>query len=226
MNSKDLRPINQWANNLGMKAILYGPPGIGKTPVALTAKNPVALICEPGLMSVRKITNIPAYYADTPQKLDEFFTWFFQKPKERNQFQTLVVDSISQMAEIYLKKELKEQSHGLKAYGNMSTKMMEWLEALFYLPNFDVILIAKQQSPEEGKTSKHRPYFPGNELNIKVPHLFDQVLHFSEAQIPGVGKVPAIRTKSSFDVMARDRSGNLDEFEQPNMTAIAEKIMR
>ncbi|WBF76726.1 hypothetical protein PSV3_00253 [Septimatrevirus PSV33] len=72
-----------------------------------------------------------------------------------------------------------------------------------------------------------RPFFPGKDLNVKVPHLFDNVMHLGEASVPGMPKpVRALRTKEIPEVFARDRLGNLNELEQPDLTALFAKAMQ
>lgn len=225
MKLSDLKPASQLARNLGVKAVLYGGPGIGKTPTAATAPNPVMCVVEPGMISLRKNSTLPCFEAYSADKIDEFFKWVFNS-NERKKFDTIIVDSISQMAEIYLKDELKKNRDGRKAYGEMSRRVMEWLDGLYYMEGLHTVLIAKQQIQEVSGGTLKRPYFPGQDLHIKVPHLFDEILHFAQTNVPGVpGQVPAIRTKETYDIMARDRTGNLDEFEQPNLANIFAKCM-
>src|SRR5258708_31296058 len=72
MNIKDLKPANEHAQNFGVKAIIFGPAGCGKTPILNTAPRPVLLATEAGLLSMRGST-IPTYEAYTSQRIDEFF---------------------------------------------------------------------------------------------------------------------------------------------------------
>lgn len=225
MNASQLKPIGSLAKVYGAKSVLFGGPGSGKTPLIATCPNPVALITEPGLLSIRKISHVPAWEAYEAPKIDEFFKWFFESA-ESKKFDTLCVDSITQMAEIYLKKELSVNKDGRKAYGQMSMKVRENIDKMFYLPNKHIMLIAKQGIFEDETGSKKKPYFPGQELNVYVPHLFDEILHLGLYNVPGVvGETRAIRTKENFNTVARDRSGNLSEFEFPDMNAIFKKCL-
>lgn len=80
---------------------------------------------------------------------------------------------------------------------------------------------------DNGAGKYRRPYFPGQDLNVKVPHLFDEILHIGLHNVPGVvGSVKAICTGEQFDLLARDRSGKLDLYEQPNLTDIFRKCMQ
>jgi len=224
MNINDLKPLNSLTKRYGVKCIMYGPPGSGKTPLMSTAPNPVALIVEPGLLSARTITNVMAVELNTFEKIEDFFKWFFES-KDASKFDTLCIDSLTQLAEIYLKRELDRNKDGRRAYGEMSRNVKNQLDKLYYFPNKHAYLICKEG--KDGESGKKKPYFPGQELNVYVPHLFDEVLHIGLESIPGfIQPVKAILTKENFDYVARDRSGNLNEYEEPNLTKLFEKCMR
>lgn len=223
MNINQLKPAREFASRYGVKCLAYGPPGSGKTPLINTAPRPVLCVVEPGMLSMRN-SNVPAFEADTPAKFDEFFKWLTET-KEAAAFDTIGIDSISQLAEIILREEEKKNSHGLKAYGNMAERVYDYLHKLYYLPNKHIYLIGKQETYTTDSGSMRRPYFPGKELNVKVPHLFDEILHIAVANIPGAGQHKCIRTAATFDIMARDRSGNLAEFEPLDLTALFNKAM-
>lgn len=228
MQASQLKPASSFAQNLGFKAVAYGPPGEGKTPLIKTAPRPVMLICEPGMLSMRDAHNIPAWEGYTPAACAEFFEWL-RKSHEAKQFDTVCVDSFSQYAEIELAKALKEVSHGLKAYGLMSERVMEKANQLFFMPQKHVYLVAKQSIVEEGGAMKRRPFFPGQDLNVKVPHLFDAILHVSKTFVPGMnGPTLAIRTAGTIDIMARIRTHKpemFNELEPPDLGALIKKAM-
>jgi hypothetical protein len=103
---------------------------------------------------------------------------------------------------------------------------MDIVNQLYYMPQKHVYLIAKQAVYDEGGIQKKRPFFPGQDLNVKVPHMYDEVLHFGLVNVPGQPKpVVGIRCQESFDIMARDRSGKLNEIEPPDLSAIFLKCM-
>lgn len=229
MNSKDLIPAGKLAINYGCKAVVYGEPGSGKTPIINTAPRPMLVACEPGLLSMRGST-VPTWEAYTPAAIDAFFDWIFSDSKDLNNFDSIGFDSASECAETYLVRELSKTSksgakvNGEAAYGEMAAHTMNKLRGLYFLRNKHVYLICKQQNIEDGSIKLKRPYFPGRVLNVAVTHLYDLVLHLADVNIPGVGLQKAFRTKSSFDIVARDRSGKLAEFEPPNLTALFSKV--
>ncbi len=224
MQAKDLKPAGQLAQFYGVKCLVFGGAGSGKTPIFNTAPRPLLLAVEPGMLSMRGST-VPAFEANTVAKIDDFFKWFLSSVEAKN-YDTLGVDSVSQMAEIYVEDALRTNSHGMKAYGEMATKVMKHINALYYHPQKHLYLIAKQTVVEENSVQKRKPYFPGKDLNVKIPHLFDEILHLGLHNIPGVvGQQKAFCTKEQYDVFARDRSGRLNEFEPPNLTDIFNKAM-
>lgn len=224
MDIRSLKPSGQLAQQFGVKAVLYGGPGTGKTPIITTAPNPVLLVAEPGMLSMRG-TNIPSWEGYEVKTIDEFFAWFF-KSAEAKKFDTLATDSISQIAEIYLRFYQNMNRDGRKAYGDMSMKMMDLMNMLYFMPQKHIILIAKQTISDDNGTTKRRPYFPGQDLNVKVPHLFDGIFHMGMHNVPGMqGPTKAICTAEQYDLMARDRSGKLNVYEPPNLGDMFRKIM-
>lgn len=220
-------PASSFAKQFGVKMVCFGPPGSGKTPLLNTAPRPVLLATEPGLLSMRG-SSVPTCMATTTAQIEDFFNWLVSST-EAKQYDTVGIDSATQLAETYLAQELGKKSKsgnkvdGKAAYGEMSMKTHTHLTTLYYLREKHVYIICKQTPPGDDYPQK-APWFPGKDLNVKVPHLYDEILHLGVAAVPSVGEVMALRTKASYDVFARDRSGRLAEFEQPNLTAVFNKI--
>lgn len=229
MQASQLKPASSFAQNYGFKAIAYGPPGEGKTPLIKTAPRPVMLVCEPGMLSMRDAHHVPAWEGYTPEKCKEFFDWLAKSHEAKN-FDTVCVDSFTQYAEILLKRALQKNTHGLKAYGVMAEEVNETAHLLYYMPQKHVYLVCKETTIDEGGIRKRRPYFPGQDLNVKMPHLFDAILHIAKAQIPGFIKPQlAIRTLGTIDVMARIRTSKpelFNELEPPNLADLIAKAMQ
>jgi hypothetical protein len=223
MQMNQLRPASDFALRYGAKTVVYGAPGTGKTPILNTAPRPVLLCIEPGMLSMRQ-SHVPTWAGFTPKHIDEFFDWIL-KSNEAQNFDTICVDSVSQMAEVILEEELGRNKDGRKAYGEMSRRIMRHMNGIFFAQRKHTYLICKQASVEDGSSRMFRPYFPGQDLNVKIPHLFDVTMHLAIHNIPGAGQHKAFRTAASIDAVARDRSGKLNEFEPCDLTALFNKIM-
>ena len=229
MNMSDLRAAGEHAKLFGCKCVIYGPAGGAKTPLINTAPRPVLLSIEPGLLSMRGST-VPTFEAHTTQRIDEFFKWFFSSAETKN-FDTLAVDSGSYMADVYLQAALKGTSnagnkkHGMAAYGEMATNTMEHLRTLFYVKEKHIYLICKEEIADVEYQSLRRPYFPGKVLNIDVPFLYDFILRLAKANVPGAGETLAFHCVGNMNILARNRTGNLNEFEPPDFSRLVSKAM-
>ena len=141
MKDSDLKPAGSLALKFGVKTLGYGPPGSGKTPIINTAPAPVMLVTEPGMLSMRG-SKVPAFEADTPERIKEFFEWL-KLSTESKKFDTVVVDSLSQLAETILKQCVKDVKDGRAVYGELSKRVMIYVEQLFFMPNKHIYLICK-----------------------------------------------------------------------------------
>lgn len=216
---------NDLAKVQGVKCLAFGPPGGGKTPLMMTAPNPVMLISEPGALSLRGC-NLPAWEGYDAKSIEEFFDWLFNS-KEANQFDTVCVDSLSQICEIFLDAEMKKTPHGLKAYGEMAKRVKSKVtNPLYFMENKHVYLICKETSVTDNEIQKFVPSFPGKELDTSIPHLYDLIIRVGLFQVPGVVKPQrAVRTGNAMDAKLRDRSGRLAEYEPQDLTHIFNKCM-
>jgi hypothetical protein len=220
-SASQLKPAGTFAQNFGAKCIIYGPPGTGKTPIVNTAPRPILLACEPGLLSMRG-SNVPTCQAYTTKDIDDFFNWFFNSNEVKN-FDTLAVDSMSEMCSIYLVEAEKQNKHGLAAYGQMAREVMKHLRPIYYMRYKHTYLIAKQ---EIDKTGMKRPYYPGQQLPIETPHMYDNILYLAKTQVPGMmGDVLAFRCNGTYDILARNRTGNLNDLEEPHFGKLVAKVM-
>lgn len=223
MNVNDLKPASDFAKSYGVKSIIYGAAGCGKTPISNTCPRPVMLACEPGLLSMRG-SNIPTYQAFTEKAIDDFFFWFFGSAEVKN-FDTLVVDSISQMPDTYLQECKKTIKHGLQQYGYMAERTMTHLRRLYFTQNKHTYLIAKEELANVNGVFVKRPYFPGQQLNADIPYLYDAIIHLGKYPIPGIGETLAFRCRGDMGVMARERTGKAAEYEPPDFSALVRKCM-
>lgn len=218
MNAADLRPAREFAQLYGCKAIVYGSAGTGKTPLVNTAPRPVLLATEPGLLSMRT-SNVPTWIGNTKARIDEFMKWFELSTEAKN-FDTLAIDSTSQMCDIALGES--RQKHGLAQYGEMAEYVYPYIERLYFMREKHMFLIAKEELTSDGK---RRPYYPGKFLPIQIPHKYDCILRLAKVPIPNIGETLAFQCNGTIDIVARNRLGNLADFEPPHFGDLINKMM-
>ena len=232
MSSPEIKAAREHATLFGVKALIYGPAGVGKTPIIASAPRPLLLSIEPGLLSMRN-SDVPTTLAHDAKAIDDFFKWFFNS-NETKAYDTLGIDSASYMASVYLLAATRGTSkqgnkkHGMAAYGEMADNVMEHLRTLFYVKEKHVYLICKEEIADVDYQSLRRPYFPGNVLNTDLPYLYDFILRLGKYNsIPGAppGEHLAFQCVGNMNVLARNRTGNLNEYEPPNFSDLVNKAM-
>jgi AAA domain len=223
MKLSDLRPASQYALDGRYNCLIYGAPGAGKTPLLATAPRPVFCAVERGMLSLRG-SEVPTWEARTPSTLHEFADWAAGSSEAKN-FDTFCIDSISEVALIMLDNAPKNNSDLRAAYGFMSDQTMKFFSKILDIKEKNIVFSAKQVVDEEGEAVRKKPSFPGQLLKTAIPHEVDCILHLGLATIPGVrDQVKALRSRESSHVMARDRSGRLQDFEPPNLTELFIKL--
>jgi hypothetical protein len=174
-------------------------------------------------------------YCPTFETIDEFFKWFCNpNSKDVAMFDTLVIDSITALADIVLEYEDRRNKDIRQAYQKMAKYVMGIVNFLQNMPNMNVVLIAQQGTEEltlpgvvPGTTqshTRHFPMFPGNVLKEKVPHIMDEVLYVHRCRRPDNTVGPAIATVDIGKAHAMSRCGNLAPLEPPNLLEIFNKI--
>ena len=207
----------------GVKVLVYGAAGTGKTTLITTLPNPIVLSAEGGLLSIQD-ANLPYIEVATIDDLREAYAWC-RDSAEAAGFQSVCLDSISEVAEVVLNAELKRNKDGRAAYGEMNTTMAELIRAFRDLPGKHVYMSAKlEKSQDEMGKMLYNPGMPGKSLTQGLPYFFDEVLSLRvEKDAEGVTQ-RALMCDSDGIWLAKDRSGRLDAWESPDLGAIITKI--
>lgn len=222
----------------GVKLCIYGKPKTGKTMLCGTAPNPVIISAERGLLSLRKdpaTRNLPAVEIHTLAQFDEAHRWSIESA-EAKQFDTICLDSISELAEVCLIEEkIKtlqstpkgKKPNGFEPYMELSQHIMSVFRSYRDHAHKNVLFIAKEEwdKDEVSGSSQFRPTMPGRELTKQLPYMLDEILQLVRFADPNGAPYNYLRTTADNQNVAGDRSGKLDAWEQPNITAIINKIL-
>jgi hypothetical protein len=99
----------------GVKLLCYGQSGAGKTSLIPTLPNPIILSAEGGLLSI-KGADLPYIEVASMEDLKEAYLWLTESA-EADGFQSVALDSISEIAEVVLSAEKKNSKDPRQAYG-------------------------------------------------------------------------------------------------------------
>lgn len=210
--------------NNGVKVLVYGRAGTGKTTLAATVPAPVILSAESGLLSLRRF-NLPFWEIKTIHDLRMALSWAATSAEAR-QFATIFIDSVSEIAEVILAHEKRNTKDPRKAYGEVLTQTIELVRQFRDIPGRHVVVTAKEEQTKDEASGMVLlgPSMPGNKLGQQLPYFFDEVFRLFVGK-DGTG-VPfrALRTAPDFQSDAKDRSGALDELEPPDLSHVFRKI--
>lgn len=224
----------------GVKILNHAPPGYGKTALVATLPKPLLLSAEAGTLSLSPKNIARMYGADTPgieyeipmllitslKDLEDAHKFILNDPHARG-FESIALDSFSEIAEICLAAAKKAAKDPRQAYGEMNERMMEIARLFRDLPGKHVYFSAKQEKQKDESTGRmlYAASMPGKQLTANIPHLFDEVFALSISDPDPQGNTfRYLRTKPNIQFSAKDRSGALDEFETPHLGQIIAKI--
>ncbi len=217
----EIKKVSQTAREHGIKALVYGLAGSGKTTLATTTPEPdktLILSAESGLLSIRD-SDVDTAQIKTIADMEEAYE-FLQDSK----YTWVIIDSLSEIAELVLVDEKAQSRDGRMAYGNLADRMIAICKMFRDIKGVNIIAIAKEQVEMDavGET-RFIPMFPGAKLAKELPYLFDMVLCL---RVRGEGEEIQRRLQCQPDEQypVKDRSGCLDMFELPDWTIINNKI--
>ena len=207
----------------GVKILVHGVSGCGKTTLIKTLANPLVLSAESGLL-VLQDHDIPYIEIGTLDELTEAYNWVSTN-EEARQFDTICLDSISEIAEVVLAAEKDVAKDPRQAYGAMQDQMSKIIRAFRDIEGFNVYFSAKTEK-EKDDTGRllWSPMMPGNKMGQALPYFFDEVFALRVEKDEAGENVRMIQTDNDGVWSAKDRSGRLDFWEEPDLGKIIEKI--
>ena len=207
----------------GVKMMVYGQAGAGKTSLIPTLPNPIVLSAEGGLLSIQD-ANLPYIEINSIDDLHEAYAWLVESDEAKG-FQSIALDSISEIAEVVLNFEKKASKDPRQAYSAMQEQMADIIRVFRDIPGKHVFMSAKlEKSTDEMGRILYSPSMPGNKSGQALPYFFDEVLAL-RVEKDGEGITQrALMCDSDGLWLAKDRSGKLDAWEAPDLGEIIAKI--
>jgi hypothetical protein len=206
----------------GVKVLVYGGPGSGKTTLIGTLPEPIIISAEAGLLSLADL-DIPYIEVTDMASLKEAYS--FVTSEEAIAFKSVAVDSISEIAEVVLSYEKKNNKDPRMAYGEMQTQMVDLIRAFRDISGKNVYMSAKQEKlQDETGRILYGPGAPGKQLGPALPYYFDEVLALRVEKDEEGKPQRALMCDSDGLWSAKDRSGKLSPWETADLSYIINKI--
>jgi phage nucleotide-binding protein len=205
----------------GVKLLVFGMAGTGKTTLIKTLPKPIVLSAEAGLLSIAG-TGIPYIEIESMADLKEAYLWILDNIGD---YETVCLDSISEIAEVVLSSEKKVAKDPRQAYGAMQDAMGDLIRAFRDLQGVNVYFSAKaEKTQDEVGRLLYSPSMPGNKTGQALPYFFDEVLALRIENDSDGNPQRALQCQPDSIWTAKDRSGRLDFWEVPDLGAVIAKI--
>lgn len=214
-----LKSTKHAAHN-GVKILGYGRAGVGKTTLIRTLPRPLIISAEGGMLSLAD-SDIPYIEVSSVDELQEAYSY----AASAADFESVAVDSISEIAEVILNNEKKTSRDPRQAYGAMQEQIADIIRAFRDLPGKNVYLSAKQERTQDDTGRLlYSPSMPGQKTGQSLPYFFDEVFAVRAEKNQDGETVRYIQTNTDGIFEAKDRSGKLDFYEPADLGAIIDKI--
>lgn len=223
----------------GVKMLVYGGAGLGKTMLCATLPTPIILSAESGLLSLSKQNITRVFGKDTPginysmpvmeittiDDLMDAYQWCTES-KEAQEFETIALDSITEIGETVLANAKENAKDPRQAYGELIERMILTIKSFRDIPSHHIYFSAKQEMVKDdvSQTTLFGPAMPGSKLGPQLPYLFDEVFNLAIAKTKEGSEYRYLRTQPNLQHSSKDRSGALAEIEEPNLGKIIDKI--
>jgi len=243
--------IGEQATDSGIKTLVYGQAGVGKTVLCATLPMPIVFVnAESGALSLREqnlfkifvehhgmhpdlatdraklVAKSPSVLVRNGAELRRVHEDLLRNPTH---YKSVALDSLSEIAEAMLASIIPTTTNLQKAYGEMAATVDEYVRKFRNgLVGKHVCFTAKMEPTKDEVTGviKWGPSFPGQQLGKLSPYWLDETFFMGVWTDP-TNQQPSQRfllTQPDQNYTAKDRSGALNLMEQPDLSYIIEKI--
>jgi hypothetical protein len=230
----------QASASAGVKALVYAPAGLGKTVLVSTLPAPVLISAEAGTLSLKRKNleklfgvgrkdiayDIPTIVIQTYEDFVDALNWC-KGAREAQSFQSVALDSITEMAEAVLNNAKRTVKDPRQAYGDLIERMETKIREFRSLPKH-VYFAAKLEPFKDEMTGgvKYGPSMPGKKLGPALPYFFDEVFTLRIGMDPTTQQsYRYLQTQPDIQYEAKDRSGMLAPIEVPHLGYLFSKIL-
>ena len=210
----------------GLKIALFGESGAGKTFQIASLDNPIIISAEKGLLTLQML-GVDAPYIEVKSYGDlcDAYTWITDE-ENIGSWNTLVIDSVSEVAEVVLADYKKTNKDPRKAYSDMMDAVMDAIRGFMNIENKDMVFIFKAGRIADADTGRttYSPYTPSDKFAAKMPYLFDEVLAIRTTKDAEGNLQRYIQTVNDGNWNCKDRSGILGAYEEADLGKLINRI--
>lgn len=205
-------------------ALIYGNSGVGKTTLAgsLSVYNPIVISLEAGLLSLK---NFDVDYVEVDSSCRISSLRKILEEVKNSDYDTVFIDSLTEISEAMYdmaKAEYPDARNTMQRYGYCKELMIRFLK---YTRDFDKnVIYTALQKDDKDETGRrfHLPKLVGSVKEDAMAYM-DFVFALRVVEKDGE-KVRVLQTEEGDGFQAKDRSGELNSFEKPNLSEVIAKV--
>lgn len=222
-----------------LKLLIYGRAGVGKTTLASTLPGKTLIVsAESGLLSISKF-DIPVFditidddgfsipISKRFEKLREVLR-YLETDEAIKTYDNIFIDSLTEISQNLIEKlqiEIPDSKDTIKMWGEYAKTMKAFVKAFRDLPYYNVIFSALEKEEQDEFKRKFIRINVQGSIGSDLPAFFDEVFYYTSIENKEDATEGRILiTQSSSRIVAKDRSGTLNPYEEPNLSLIFKKI--
>jgi phage nucleotide-binding protein len=222
-------------NQSGLKFLIYGEPGVGKTSLAKTVSEKTLIVsAESGLLSLSG-SDIDVIDISTDdngkvvpkekrlQRLAEVYK-FLNEVETQKKYSWIFLDSMTEIFQNLveqLQTEFPDSKDTIKMWGEYSKRARGLVKSFRDLPHYNVVFTALSKEDKDENGKRFLRVDVNGSIAHQMPAFFDEVFYYFVSPSDGSRK---LMTSKQDNLVSKDRSGKLEKIEEPNLDAIAKKI--
>jgi phage nucleotide-binding protein len=209
--------------DVGVKILVYGESGAGKTCLIPTIDRPFILSSENGLSAISEV-DLPYSIISSHDDVIEAYNWIVGSA-EASQYSTIAIDSLTDIAEAILAPKKAKAKDPRQAYVEMADEINDLVRKFRDIPGYHVYMTAQlEKIKDEFGSIVYGPNMPGKQLGPRLPYKFDIVSAMRIVRNNGEDPYRVLQCDGDGSWLAKDRTGKLNRFEEPDLGAIITKI--
>ena len=217
-----------------MTCLVIGASGRGKTSLLRTipeGENALVISAESGLLCVRDLVvsgKVTGFEIDHFLDVGEIF---FKATGEKytNHYKWIFIDSLTEIADLcalHMKEVYPNPSDSIKKWNEYTEHMKAMVKAFRDMPHYNVVFTCLDSTESDEAGIRYTaPKMQGKAFKGTLTSLFDEVFYLNMKKDDSGNDSREFVTQPIDRLPAKDRSGKLNTYEEPDLSVIANKIM-